>query len=332
MRRLALVAIAAGLIATVAPAHAVGDRGDTERVTTITDERIAESSGLAISVDDPSLLYTINDSDNTAAVYAIDRGSGEVVGVTTLSGYDLADTEALGMGSDGTLWVADIGDNSGVRTDIALYALPEPGRGDSTVTPERYPLRYRGGAQDAEAVLVAPKSRRILIVSKGLVSGQVYRAPRRLRTGRPNVLRPVRGVRAPGIVTDGEFTPNGERVVLRTYGNAVAYDAKTWKETWSTGLPAQRQGESLAVEPDGKSFLIGTEGLPSPILRVDLPPPPEAKPKSGSKSSESGASERTADDESMLDLGIKILIGLGILLLVLVVWIVIAARRSGRRQ
>ncbi|UYM06699.1 hypothetical protein [Solicola gregarius] len=327
MSRRAAGVVAGVVAAAIAlPASAQANR-DGEHVTTITDERIAESSGLAVSPTDPSLLYTINDSDNAASVYAIDRASGDVVGVTTLSGYSLADTEALGLGSDGTMWVADIGDNAAARTDIALYAFPEPGRGDSTVTPRRYPLRYRNGPQDAETLLVGPESQQILVVSKGLVSGTAYRAPAHLRADRPNVLRPVRKAQVPGIVTDGSFTPDGDRIVLRTYGNAVAYDSKTWKETWSTELPAQRQGESLAVEPDGRSFLVGTEGLPSQILRIDLPEPTDATPKS----ERHNASDDQSDEQSQLDLGVRILVGLGVVLVLLVGCLVIAARRSRAR-
>ncbi len=50
------------------------------------------------------------------------------------------DTEALAIDRDGTLWVADTGDNRGQRNDAALYALPEQGRGDHTVTAQRYPI------------------------------------------------------------------------------------------------------------------------------------------------------------------------------------------------
>lgn len=302
--------------------------GKAERVLTITDERIAESSGLAVSTSDPSLLYTINDSGNTPAVYAVDKKGGDVVGVTTISGYTLSDTEALGVGSDGTMWVADIGDNNADRTDIALYAFPEPGRGDSTVTPKRYPLRYRSGPQDAEALLVGPESRRILVVSKALTGGDVYAAPRRLRTDRPNTLRRVRAAQAPPIVTDGSFTPDGRRVVLRTYGSAVVYDASTWDELWSDDLPPQPQGESLTVEPDGDSFLIGSEGSPSTVLRLDLPEPERTqKPQTRERDHESDVSEAEAD----LDLWLKVLAGLVVVLVLLVAWIVVTVRRDRRR-
>lgn len=328
MRAVAAGILAGALVVGVA-SPATSDARDGERVATITDERVPESSGLAASPSDPSLLYTVNDSDNTAAVYAIDASTGDVVGVTTIGGYTLGDTEALGVGSDGTMWVADIGDNGANRSDIALYAFPEPGRGDSTVTPTRYPLRYRSGPQDAETLLVGPKSRSIMVVSKGITGGTVYAAPRRLRADGPNVLRRVRRAHPPGLVTDGSFTPDGERVVLRTYGNAVVYDAATWDEAWAGDLPSQRQGESLTVEPDGESFLIGTEGLPSPILRIDMPQPERTN---GAGVSEQADGAADSQDESRFDLGLKVLGALAVVLLTLIGWIVVAARRSRRRH
>lgn len=306
------------------PAHA--DDGD--RVLTITDDRIAESSGLAVSPANPNLVYTLNDSDNAPSVYAVERRSGDVAGVTTLSGYPIQDTEALGVGSDGTMWVADIGDNAGERDDVALYAFPEPGRGDSTVTPDRYPIRYPSGPQDAETLLVGPESRQVLVVSKGVLGGRVYRLPDNPSTGRANVVRPIARADVPGLVTDGSYTPDGSRIVLRTYDNAVAYDAETWKETWSGSLPDQRQGESLSVEADGRSALVGTEGLPSPVLRVGLPEPQHDDSSTGREGGDPDSDGGQAADESRLDLGVKVLAGLLVLLVVLVGWIVVAARRS----
>ncbi len=330
MRAVAACVLSAAMVFVAAAGPVVAsDKG--ERVLKITDERIPESSGLAASPSDPSLLYTINDSDNAPAVYALDESSGGVVGVTTIEGYTLSDTEALGVGSDGTMWVADIGDNRAERTDIALYAFPEPGRGDSTVTPKRYPLRYRDGPKDAETLLVGPQSRRLLVVSKGLTGGDVYAVPKRLHADRQNTLRRVRRAGAPPIVTDGSFTPDGRRIVLRTYGSAVVYDASSWDELWSDALPSQPQGETLTVAPDGESFLIGTEGVPSTILRVELPQTDPVEESTAQAETDDGAAD-VNDDETNLDLWLTVLVGLAIVLVVLIVWIVLAARRSGRRQ
>lgn len=327
MRVIAAALLLCALPLVPTPSHA----DDGQRVFTITDERIAESSGLAVSPAHRNLVYTLNDSDNAPSVYAVDRRSGDVVGVTTLDGHQIQDTEALGVGSDGTMWVADIGDNGGDRDDVALYAFPEPGRGDSTVVPDRYPIRYPSGPQDAETVLVGPGSRMVFVVSKGVLGGRVYRLPRAPSTERPNVVRRVAKADAPGLVTDGSYTPDGSRIVLRTYDNVVVYDAGSWQETWSDSLPDQRQGESLSVEPGGRSVLVGTEGIPSPVLRVGLPAPQRDDSSAGrDRGGDTGTDAGAAADESRLDLGVKVLAGLLVLLAVLVVWMVVAARRSRR--
>ncbi|MGH3424913.1 MAG: hypothetical protein ACRDO8_09300, partial [Nocardioidaceae bacterium] len=142
---------------------------------------------------------------------------------------------------------------------------------DQTVEPERYRLRYSDGSQNAETLLADPRTGAMYVVSKGFLGGQVYRLPDRLSKHDVNVMRPVAGAHAPALVTDGGFLPDGSGVVLRNYGHAFSYDPGTWQLRWSTALPAERQGESLAVERGGRSILVGTEGLPSPLLRVPLP-------------------------------------------------------------
>lgn len=246
-----------------------GRGNSVQRLGVITDSRIPESSGLALSTRDPRLAYTVNDSGNTPAVFTVDIATGEVVGTTVLTGYRIDDLEALAVDGD-DLWVADIGDNDSERTDASLYQLAQPARGELEVQPVRYPLRYAAGPTDAEALLVDPASGQLSIVGKGLLGGEVYRLPSDLVADHVNIARALPGVTVPLLVTDGAYFPDGSRVVLRNYLRAYAYDPSTWQRTWSTALPRQRQGESLAVEPDAKSILIGTEGLPSPILRVGL--------------------------------------------------------------
>ena len=134
MRAAALVA-AAGLVVAL-PGPAAAD-GEGRTVIVIRDARIPESSALAASTRHPGWLYTINDSGNQPVVYVVAESSGRVVGTATLSGVDPVDPEALTIGGDDRLYVADIGDNAGTRESVALYALPQPGRGDVTVTRSR---------------------------------------------------------------------------------------------------------------------------------------------------------------------------------------------------
>ncbi|PJJ56957.1 hypothetical protein CLV56_1175 [Mumia flava] len=242
-----------------------------ERVSAITDARVPESSGLVVSQADPRLAYTINDSGNDPAVFTVRLSTGDVVARTNLTGGDFVDTEALTIDPDGTLWVADIGDNDLVRSDVALYALDEPLRKGGTVEAKRFRVRYDDGNTDAEALLSDPVTGGLLIASKSMLGGQLYRLPADLDADRVNVADPIEGAEVPAMVTGGDFLPDGSAIVLRTYLGIHVLDAGTWTDEWSATLPEVQQGESLAVEPDGTSVLIGAEGLPSLIRRVVLP-------------------------------------------------------------
>ena len=80
-------------------------------VFTIGSPQITESSSLAVSTVHPGLVYTTNDSGDDGTVYMLDR-HGALVGRTTLAGADPLDVEAIAAADDGTLVVADIGDNA----------------------------------------------------------------------------------------------------------------------------------------------------------------------------------------------------------------------------
>jgi hypothetical protein len=230
------------------------------------DDEVTESSGL---VDLGSRVLTVNDSGDDAVVYVIDPATGETVGRTTYA-EEVRDVEALALGPDGDVWIGDIGDNPGSRTGVQVHRIEVPEDGDREVDATTYDFVYRGGARDAEALLVSPEGR-LHVVSKGLFGGQVYVAPEVLREGRPHVLTPIGS--AQGMITDGAWHPDGRHVVLRNYHDAFVYDTDEtpWRYVGRARLPSQRQGEGLAVRRDG-SLLISSEGRRQPVLEVTLPP------------------------------------------------------------
>jgi hypothetical protein len=249
-----------------APTYAADD----DVVARITDERIAESSALVQSTLDRDLAYTINDSGNATVVYVLELATGEVVGTATLD-VDAEDTEAMAIGGDDRLYVADIGDNDAERESVALYAIDQPARGDTTVTPDAYEVRYEDGPADAETLLVDPGTGGMSIVTKDLLAGEVLRLPTSLRTDRTNVARPLPDVAVPGMVTDGAFLPDGSGVLLRTYIDVIVYDQPGWRELEPIETPPQPQSESLAAWDERRSVLVGTEKLPSTIIEVPIP-------------------------------------------------------------
>ncbi|MGZ6942421.1 MAG: hypothetical protein ACXVGT_17640 [Oryzihumus sp.] len=252
--------------ASATPAHAdPGRTTPSTRLTSFRDPRVIESSGL---VDRGALLYTNNDSGDGPYVYAVDARTGQTTGVTTYSSGDVTDVEAIAPGRAGTVWVGDIGDNRGGRDDISVYRVRPRGRGDATVQAPRYRLAYPDGPRDAETLLADPRTGRLLVVSKSVFGGTVYRAPRHLDPHGVNRLTPFATV--DGLVTDGSFYPDGRHVVLRTYGNATVYTYPDFRPTGTVGLPSQRQGEGISVAADGR-VLLSSEGLHSDVLAVRLP-------------------------------------------------------------
>lgn len=287
---LAAAALAVGLVPAVGEAP-----GDVVPLFRFQDPAISESSGL---VDRGDTVLTVNDSGDGPVVYVVDARSGRTVGRTTFDA-DVVDVEALAQGRDGSVWVGDIGDNGARRTSISVYRLPAVTAGDRTARARRFDLQYPGGPRDAEALLVHPRTGRLHVVSKGLFSGQVFAAPRRLRTDAPNTLVPVG--RAPGLVTDGAFTADGEHALLRTYSLLSLHDTGRWESRARMPLPDQPQGEGLAVSPTGDTVLVSTEGRGTRVLSVPLSrrlravlapaPDPSGEPPSAEPVPAAGAQE-----------------------------------------
>ena len=130
-----LIALLAIVLFSSLARKADGAETTPDVVSTIADPAITESSGLVVSREDDDLAYTINDSGSAPIVYAIEISSGKTVGTTRLRRRRWSTPRRCRSTSDGTLWIADTGDNRATRNDVALYSTPAPGRtsGDAAV-------------------------------------------------------------------------------------------------------------------------------------------------------------------------------------------------------
>ncbi|MGK5629428.1 hypothetical protein [Streptomyces sp. URMC 123] len=304
-RALAAVALAGLALAVPAgAAHADDGPSDSSSASgtafTIQDKRINESSGLAASRAHPGVYWTHNDSDDGPYVYAVDGRTGRTVATVTLDGAEPRDVEAISVGPDGQVYVGDIGDNKGgTWREVWIYRFPEPERlGDTTVTATRFTVRYDDGPRDAESLMIHPVTGRAYIVSKHQDGGGLYEGPARLSPSVPNTFRRIADI---GLwATDAAFSPDGTRLVVRSYFSANEYRWQNGKpvEIGSPGLPMQRQGESVTFAPDGRALLYGTEGVRSKVSRVALSgdqlPDSVAKDESGTAAGAgAGAGDRT---------------------------------------
>ena len=226
---------------------------------------IHEASGLAVSVRNPGLFWSHNDSGSAAVLFAFD-GAGTVrarvrVPIRT---RDWEDVSAGRCPSGDCLYLADIGDNRRTRRQVQIYRVPEPAAADtSTASPEVFNATYPDGPHDAEAMFVVDAS--VFVITKDR-TGIVYRATLPASGGGELRFQPIAqlGLAA---VTDAEASRDGTSFVVRTSHEAVLYRTADLIRGVSTpyfriridGL-REPQGEGVALE--GKMLYLSSEGGP----------------------------------------------------------------------
>jgi len=254
--------------------------GTAHRAGRIDDRSVDELSGLALARRDPQLLLAIEDSGNAAGITLL-RRDGHVVSFLVIAGAENVDWEDVGTGPgpDGAplVFVGDIGDNAARRDTVQVYRLPEPAADAHSAGPAaRLDLRYPDGAHDAEALLVDPLRRELIVVTKSLLGGTAYSARTDAPAGASRTLR--RGPRvALGTITGGSVSGDGRIVVLRSYGVLALWRrhgseplARTLARSptcrGQAALDTEGQGEAIALTRDGRRAYTAPEGA-APLLR-----------------------------------------------------------------
>jgi hypothetical protein len=245
---------------------------------------VTEASGLVASRTQPGILWANNDSGDGPYLYAFDtqgrpKATVAVTGALALDWEDLA--AGPFPGKRGTwLYIADIGDNLKFRSQVCVYAIPEPKVKASTkekpiisATAVKLFAKYPDGPQNAEALLCDPRDGRLTIVTKdprGL-SG-VYRFP--AKPGANSTLEKLGEFQVPAsgspLVTGASFRPDGRGVALVTLTHLFEFsEAAFWRaRPRVTPLPKLRQCETVAYAPDGKSVWVTSEGKNAPLVRL----------------------------------------------------------------
>ncbi len=266
-----LTAVVVAVLCLAGGAHAA----DSTQLFKFADAQIDESSGLGTSSYGDGIVYTHNDSGDTARFFAV-NSSGATVAIYTLKGVTAHDWEDMETGTDASgkpvLYFGDIGDNSAKRTEIDVYQVPEP-RGPSANVPWiRYRFAYPDGPHNAETLMVDPHTHRIFIASKAAIGdGLLYEAPAVLSTTAINKLAVVVPQRTvPMLTTSGDISPDGKLMVLLTYF-AAYWSVGVNGELHEFPVTEQRQDEAIAFTRDGKSVLVGSEGVHSAVYRIALP-------------------------------------------------------------
>ncbi|MDL5156411.1 hypothetical protein [Actinomycetospora termitidis] len=284
----------------------------------------------------------MNDSGNATVVFTLrpdcSVASSRSVGVTG------RDVEDLARGADGTLWLADLGDNDRERTTIALIRVPTSGRGQVVR------LTYPDGPHDAEALLLPADGRPVVVTKEGGGFGRIYTtdAPVTDADEGPVPLRAEGEVRLPsstteggpasflgrGLITGGALSADGRSAALRTYtdawlfpvGGPTADDVVAGLRATPTQvpLPGEPQGEAIAFTLDGALLSAGESPSGGPRARlheVEVPrtapsPAPVAVPTPAGTSATAGTTD-DADGDAAAGIAAG---GLAVVALVVGVW------------
>ena len=223
-----------------------------------------ETSGAAFSLDEPGIIWTLNDGGNPAELLALDM-DGDIKARIRVDARN-RDWEALDRGwcdAESCLYIADTGDNDLTRGRINLYRMREPKLSrDKKVRPERFRMRLPDGPRDIEAMFVLP-GERVYLVTKGRHHPvTVYRYPPPLRSDSVITLVEVQKLTGsvqslPGMVTGASASEDGSLIAIRRYSSLEFFRLVD-------GLLQPIKGASLSLfslrEPQGEAVALGPGG------------------------------------------------------------------------
>ncbi len=254
----------------------------------INTKKLKEISGLAVSQQNPGILWVHDDGD-ADSVYAI-RTSGEVVARVQIpvAVNDLEDM-AIGAGPQKQgdyLFLGDIGDNAHGRKSIQIVAIPEPSIAADTrdlCVPylELFSLTYPDAQHDAETLLLDPISEMLLVITKEKSGAQVFGVPMNpLVSSHSGVLQLLGHVELDR-VSGGDISRDGSRVILRREDFGWVWHRKLGEDLMTTfsrhpqevavrGKNQGKNGESVGFSPDGSVYYTLSEGKNEVVCEFQL--------------------------------------------------------------
>ncbi|WP_433286267.1 hypothetical protein [Micromonospora sp. CA-244673] len=271
-------------LALAAPATAPVLAAAPKKKCTVDDKRLRELSGFIATSTGYVVINDGTDDPSRKRVFYLDAKCNISKDPVRYSGDGPADTEDLAVGPDKkTLFIADTGDNVESKTRrerVAVWTMPLNG----SKQPVLHRLTYPGKEpHDAEALLVGDDNLPLVITKELSGKSEIFTPTAKLKTTadtEPIPMKKVGEVTLPEtntenklgktgrlLVTGAARSPDGAKVVLRTYADAFEFDVTGGNivGALTTGKPrvtplADPFGEAISYTPDGKSFVTVSDG------------------------------------------------------------------------
>ncbi|MEH1101699.1 hypothetical protein, partial [Micromonospora sp. CPCC 205561] len=354
----ATVACTGVALAAPASASSVLAAAPGKKRCTVTDERLRELSGLVATKSGYIVINDGTDVESRKRVFFLDSKCGIAKEPVRYSGRGPFDTEDLALSPNGqTLWIADTGDNITSRERrerVALWSMPVSGSRQPVLHRLTYP---EGKPHDAEALLIGDDGNPLIITKVMSGKAEIFTPAEKMKSGDTQAvpMKKVGEISLPATDTDNRLgapgrvaitgaarSPDGSRVVVRTYADAFEYDVAGGDvvAALSSGKPrvtalSDPFGEAISYTPDGKSFVTVSDGgqldADDPIDILSYVPSAEgAKPVAGG-----GDAPKKADQSWLAGLSLSdityLIAAVGVLGALMVAAGVVGILRSRRR-
>ncbi len=246
-------------------------------VGTMDRQYINESSGLATSAIHDGILWTLNDSGNSAKIFPVFLNgtllkSGLSVGFS-IEGAENFDWEAMASDRKGTLYIADSGHNLNFARTPIIYQVAEPSSFDGTNSlPLLREIHYNYEDQsgffmsrnefDVEAVFYSDRTLNLITKGWGSSISKWYRLQESDEFG--HAARLVTRVNfGKALITGAEVDQSGLRLAILAKRSIWLFTRKALGQNWFTGnikyLRTRDIGVTEAITFYGNRLYISNE-------------------------------------------------------------------------
>lgn len=269
---------------------------------TITNVKINEASGIAVSRIQKNIVWIINDSGNSTLVFAV-NSKGNHLGTLNIQGVknnDWEDMASFKYKNKSYILIADVGDNKAKREKYFLHFIQEPNLEQIShhsllsIKPSwSIAFTYEDGPRDCEAVAVDIVNEKVLLLSKRDSPPVLYELPlnskkivvaqkigpiKPLPQAKQNDIRKIKYYNFTTQPTAMDISADNLSVIVLTYVNAYYYNLEKSSD-WSSAflnppkeivLPFMQQAESVCFDNSGTSIYVTSEKIPAPLHKVNL--------------------------------------------------------------
>lgn len=276
---------------TYAQQHTIGELKGRYKA-----KQLHEISGIAASNTYPNTFYIHNDSGDSSRFFSVNE-NGDLKATYYFEGEDnsflgVRDCEDIAVGPGPEkgkqyIYLADIGDNAAMRSEIHIFRFEEPAADSGTITTiagKMFTMIYPNGAQDAETLMIDPKDELLYIVSKRQKAVAVYTAPLDLSENSKVMLQQTcklhfNGKKHDRWIVGGCISQDGKQVVIKSTKKVYYWQRMGNEPLYITlqrtpnDLPYTQNGqeEAICFSPDGKSYYVTGEGQNAGIYQYEIP-------------------------------------------------------------